>query len=65
MGIKEILTYVLFIIGLIMVCISKVKFTARQKITPDNAYSKAEKTMLHCGYAVLAIAFILACIPIY
>lgn len=65
MSIKEIITYSFFVIGLVLVCASKVKFQQRQKVTPDNAYSSNEKIMLRSGYVVLAIAFILACIPVY
>lgn len=65
MGMKEICTYVCFVIGLVMVCAGKVIFQQRQRTTPDNAYSSMEKKLVHGGYVVLAVAFILACIPIY
>lgn len=65
MGIKEIITYSFFVIGLGLVCASKVKFQQRQKVTPDNAYSNSEKMMLRSGYCILAFAFVLACIPVY
>lgn len=65
MSIKEIITYLLLIVGLVMVCIGKVKFQKRQQTIPDNMYSKEEKMLVKGGYGVLAIAFILAAIPIY
>lgn len=65
MGVKEIMTYVLFAIGLIMVCAGKVSFQKRQQTIPDNAYSSLETKLVKGGYIVLGITLVLACIPIY
>lgn len=62
---KEIITYFLLVAGLVLVCVGKVTFQKRQQRIPDNAYSQQEKYFIRGGYIVLAIAFVLAAIPIY
>lgn len=65
MGLKEIITYAGAIIGIAIVCYIRVHFAKRQMQTPDNAYTPKEKKILYLGYAILAVSFVLACIPIY
>ena len=64
-SIKEIITYIATFAGIAIVCIVRVRFSKRQLKTPDNAYTHDEKKLLYTGYIILAIALILACIPIY
>lgn len=65
MGVKEIVTYISALVGLIMVCRVRMSYAKRQQVMPDNVYSKEEKKTLYIGYVILAVAFVLACIPIY
>lgn len=65
MGLKEIITYVGFIIGFALVIYIRVHYASRQKITPDNQYSPFEQRFLNIAYGILIVTFILACIPIY
>ncbi len=65
MGFKEIFTYVSAVIGLAIVCYARILYSKRQQTMPDNTYNKEEKTILYIGYVIVAIAFILACIPVY
>lgn len=64
-SIKELITYIAAFAGIAIVCIVRVRFSKRQLKTPDNAYTPDEKKLLYTGYAILAIALILACIPVY
>ena len=64
-SIKELITYIAAFAGIAIVCIVRVRFSKRQLKTPDNAYTPDEKKLLYTGYAILAVALILACIPVY
>lgn len=65
MGIKEIITYVSFFIGFIMIIYVRVHYANRQKENPDNQYTLFENRLLKLSYGILILSFVLACIPIY
>lgn len=65
MSIKEIITYLLTVIGIGLICYVRVIFSLRQQSNPDNQYSKKELQIRKLAIIIIVLAILLALIPIY
>ncbi len=65
MSLKEIITYGLGLIGMGMLCFTRIKYLKRQQQQPDNIYTAEEDSLHKISVLILIVAVVLALIPIY